>query len=88
VETFCKAAAEAYAAGVWQMDEADLRMVFHSHFSDDSRQDAFGMTPTAARNSIAVAPPFTCCRSSPPPLTSPSIAPSEPRAMGKILSTA
>jgi hypothetical protein len=40
VETFCKAAAEAYAAGVWQMDEADLRMVFHSHFSDDSRQDA------------------------------------------------
>ena len=31
---------EAYAAGVWQMDEAELQMVFHSHFSDESRQDA------------------------------------------------
>ena len=40
VETFCKAAVDAYNAGVWAMDEADLKMVFHSHFSDDSRQDA------------------------------------------------
>eukprot|EP00966_Prymnesium_polylepis_P017924 413578-Prymnesium_polylepis.1 len=40
VETFCKAAVEAYVNGVWQMDEADLKMAFHSHFSDESRQDA------------------------------------------------
>eukprot|EP00966_Prymnesium_polylepis_P105434 2441600-Prymnesium_polylepis.1 len=40
VETFCKRAVEAYRASVWQMDKADLKMVFHSHFSDDSRQDA------------------------------------------------
>ena len=40
VETFCKRAVDAWKNGVWQMDEADLRMVFHSHFSDDSRQDA------------------------------------------------
>ena len=40
VETFCKAAVDAWRNGVWQMDEAQLKMVFHSHFSDDSRQDA------------------------------------------------
>lgn len=40
VETFCAAAVEAYQAGVWSMDESALRMVFHSHFSDASRQDA------------------------------------------------
>ena len=40
VETFCAAAVDAYRAGVWRMDESDLKMVFHSHFSDDSRQDA------------------------------------------------
>ena len=40
VETFCDKAVEAYRAGVWQMNEADLKMVFHSHFSDESRQDA------------------------------------------------
>ena len=40
VETFCKASVDAYLAGVWSMDEADLKMVFHSHFSDESRQDA------------------------------------------------
>mmetsp|Transcript_48111 Transcript_48111/g.102792 ORF Transcript_48111/g.102792 Transcript_48111/m.102792 type:complete len:335 (-) Transcript_48111:136-1140(-) len=40
VETFCTAAVDAYVNGVWQMDEADLNMAFHSHFSDESRQDA------------------------------------------------
>jgi len=40
VETFCSAAVDAWKAGVWQMDEADLKMVFHSHLSDESQQDA------------------------------------------------
>jgi hypothetical protein len=40
VETFCKAAVDAYLAGVWQMKEEELKMAFHSHFSDESRQDA------------------------------------------------
>ena len=40
VETFCRAAVDAYRNGVWQMSDDDLRMTFHSHFSDDSRQDA------------------------------------------------
>ena len=40
VETFVKAAIEAFMAGVWQMDEDDLKMVFHSHLSDESKQDA------------------------------------------------
>ena len=40
VETFCEAAVDAWKNGVWQMNEAELKMVFHSHFSDDSRQDA------------------------------------------------
>mmetsp|Transcript_37017 Transcript_37017/g.98025 ORF Transcript_37017/g.98025 Transcript_37017/m.98025 type:complete len:189 (-) Transcript_37017:44-610(-) len=40
VETFCTAAVDAYTAGVWEMDEAELKMVFFSHLSDDSRQDA------------------------------------------------
>ena len=40
VETFCAAAVDAWQNGVWQMSEADLLMVFHSHLSDESRQDA------------------------------------------------
>jgi len=40
VETFVKAAVDAWRRGVWQMNEGELQMVFHSHFSDESRQDA------------------------------------------------
>eukprot|EP00966_Prymnesium_polylepis_P330743 7386355-Prymnesium_polylepis.1 len=40
VETFCASAVAALKNGVWQMSDDDLRMVFHSHLSDDSRQDA------------------------------------------------
>ena len=40
VETFARAAVEAWTARTWEMDEKDLRMVFHSHFSNESRQDS------------------------------------------------